>query len=157
MVMIRDREKKQVVVMDRVKCWKGLSFPGGHLEDGESLTECAAREILEETGLEVKNLIPCGIIHWMHTEKHDRYLAFLFKSDDFSGELKSETSEGRVFWMDIDEVKAAPSTNGFDQYLPVFFGDEFRELYIPWDDSDPWGNGKPEARESIKLISEDII
>ena len=33
-------------------CWQ---FPGGHLEDGESVEECAAREALEETGLVITN------------------------------------------------------------------------------------------------------
>lgn len=30
-------------------------FPGGHLEDGESLEECLLREIAEETGIEIKD------------------------------------------------------------------------------------------------------
>ncbi|QDS73415.1 hypothetical protein FKW77_008328 [Venturia effusa] len=31
-----------------------LGLPGGHLEPGESFATCAARELLEETGIEVK-------------------------------------------------------------------------------------------------------
>lgn len=31
-------------------------FPGGHIECNESLTECAKREVKEETGLEITNL-----------------------------------------------------------------------------------------------------
>ena len=32
------------------------ALPGGHLEMGESWEACAAREVLEETGLEVSGL-----------------------------------------------------------------------------------------------------
>jgi 8-oxo-dGTP diphosphatase len=140
MVMVRDRAANRAVVIDRIKSWTGLSFPGGHLEDGESLTACAEREVHEETGLVVRDLKPCGVIHWMQLATLDRYIAFLFRTDVFIGDIRTGTDEGRVFWMDIEELKARPSTNGFDQYLPLFLGDEFRELYIPWDDDNPWGN-----------------
>lgn len=33
-----------------------MQCPGGHLEYGESFAECAKREVLEETGLEVGNV-----------------------------------------------------------------------------------------------------
>ena len=32
-------------------------FPGGHLEEGESLTECLLREIKEETGIEIEDAV----------------------------------------------------------------------------------------------------
>ena len=45
---------------------KTYQFPGGHLENGETLSECLNREILEETGIELnKQLIPfIKIIHY---------------------------------------------------------------------------------------------
>ncbi|MGB0898274.1 MAG: nucleotide triphosphate diphosphatase NUDT15 [Psychrobium sp.] len=34
--------------------------PGGHLEMGESIEACAAREVLEETGLEISSITQLG-------------------------------------------------------------------------------------------------
>jgi 8-oxo-dGTP diphosphatase len=56
MVMIQDTTTGKVLVQERTRSWKGLSFPGGHVDEGESLVDSAIREIKEETGLEIKNL-----------------------------------------------------------------------------------------------------
>ena len=42
----------KVLLVQRAKPPKGIwAFPGGHLEAGETLTEGAARELMEETGM----------------------------------------------------------------------------------------------------------
>ena len=51
MCMVYDKTTNRVLVQDRIKSWKGISFPGGHMEDGESIVESTIREIKEETGL----------------------------------------------------------------------------------------------------------
>ena len=92
MVMIQDNKTGKVLVQDRIKKWKGLSFPGGHIEEGESFVDSAIREIKEETGLDIANLKSCGVIHWCNNTTSDRYIEFLYKTTDFSGELLSETA-----------------------------------------------------------------
>ena len=138
MVMIRDAATNRVLVQDRVKNWKGLSFPGGDIEENESIVDSAVREVKEETGLDVRNLKPCGVIHWLNNRTHDRYLVFLFKTADYSGELIAESEEGRNLWMTIDELRAAPSDNGMPDYLPMFLGGGYCEAFGSWNDDEPW-------------------
>lgn len=40
-------------------CW---SIPGGHLEFGETIEECARREVLEETGLVLGEVKPFSLV-----------------------------------------------------------------------------------------------
>ena len=91
MVMVENRENGKVLVQERVKSWTGISFPGGHVEPGESFIESAIREVKEETGLDITNLEPCGVIHWVHRDRGDRYVVFLYKTSRFSGKLIDET------------------------------------------------------------------
>lgn len=44
-------------------------FPGGHVEKGESIVQSVIREIQEETGLIVSNIVPCGIKDWYDFKK----------------------------------------------------------------------------------------
>ncbi len=137
MVMIQNPETGEVLVQDRMKSWKGWSFPGGHLEDSESVVDCAKREIKEETGLTVENLKSCGIIHWLNNQTFDRYLVFLFKTTDYHGIL-SDCDEGKNFWVSLEELKTRPSTNDTPKYLPMFFENRYSEAFGSYNGTDPW-------------------
>ena len=95
------------------------------------------REVKEETGLDVYNLQSCGVIHWAHNKRFERYIVFLYRTSDFSGELIDETDEGRVFWIDPDEFKNYKLSENFDRYLPMFFNEKFSEAYASWNEDDP--------------------
>ena len=51
-ILIEDN--RMLLIKQYVTPTRGWSMPGGHLEPGETLAECLAREWREETGLEVK-------------------------------------------------------------------------------------------------------
>ena len=147
MVMVQDKSTGKVIVQDRVKSWCGISFPGGHVENGESIYDSAVREIKEETGLNIKNLKYCGIIYWFNNVTEDRYFVHLYKTTDFSGELFTETEEGKVFWISLEELYNMKLSSNFREYLPVFLEDRYSEAYCSWNDDmdvdltkpNPWG------------------
>lgn len=92
-----------ILVINRTKSdWPGLSFPGGHLEENETLEESVVREMKEETGLEIKNPKLCAIKEW-DWGNGVRYLGLLYKTNNFKGELKS-SNEGEVFWINKKDI-----------------------------------------------------
>ena len=137
MVMVEDKTTGKVLVQERIKSWKGISFPGGHVEPGESFVDSATREIKEETGLDIRNLQSCGVIHWAHNRNFNRYIVFLYKTSDFSGELLPETDEGRVFWIEPDKLKDMNLSSNFANYLPMFLNGNCNEAFGSWNEDDP--------------------
>ena len=113
---------------------KGIIFPGGHVEDHEPITDCVIREMKEETGLTIEKPVLCGIKEWIN-EDCSRYIVFLFKTDSYSGELAS-SSEGRVFWLEIDDVLKTNWIWNMDGLMKIFASGEFAELFL--DSADGW-------------------
>lgn len=130
MVMIYDREHDLVLVQNRIKSWKGIAFPGGHLESGESIYESAVREVKEETGIDVSNLTVCGIVHWSNIDDGSQTFIHYYKTESFSGELIGKTEEGENFWVDPSKLSGMKLAPGFSDQLCLFFDDNIHELLV---------------------------
>lgn len=126
MCMVYDGDK--ILVQDRAKLdWPGLSFPGGHAEMGESLTEAAIREIREETGLTISHPVLCGVKDFPYDDG-GRYMVMFFKTNEFSGELTS-SEEGEMRWVSLSEIDDLPLANDFREMLEIFLRDDLSEFY----------------------------
>ena len=79
--------------------WNGL---GGKFEDGESPEECVRREILEESGLSIRDPKLCGLLMFPKFKGNDWYV-FVFTAHDFTGEL-SESPEGKLEWIPDEKL-----------------------------------------------------
>jgi 8-oxo-dGTP diphosphatase len=63
------------------------SFPGGHLEFGESWEQCALRETEEETGIKISNLSFITATNDVFAEERRHYVTIYLKGEYQSGEL----------------------------------------------------------------------
>ena len=131
MCMVYDNQGN-ILVQDRLDPdWPGVTFPGGHVEPGESFTKAVIREVWEETGLTIEHPRLCGLKQFPE-EDGTRYIVMLYKANQFSGELRS-SCEGNVFWIKRGELENYPLPESFDQLIRVFEDDSLGEQYVRWD------------------------
>ena len=65
------------------------SFPGGHLEFGETWTSCAKREVLEETNLSIKNLEFYNVTNDIFEKENKHYITIFIECEYKSGTLQN--------------------------------------------------------------------
>ena len=97
------------------------------MEKEESFVQSAIREIKEETGLDISSPKLCGIKQF-YTDNGERYIVLLFKTNKYSGFLKS-SDEGEVFWINPEKLSEYQLAVSFMEMYKVFTNDDISEQY----------------------------
>lgn len=83
--------------------------PGGHIEFNEGLYEAARREIMEETGLKIKNL-QVKVIGNAYLKDLDQELFFYWIMADYAGgKLQFTDHDGEMVWLTPKEIAELPT------------------------------------------------
>ena len=134
MCMVYDDDK--VLVQDKIDDdFRGITFPGGHVEIGESLTDAVIREVFEETGLVISAPKLCGIKDWVNDDG-SRYMVLFYKTDKFEGGLKSSV-EGEVYWLALQDMMKSNLAEGMDKMLEVFLNENISEYFF-YKENEVW-------------------
>ena len=135
MCMIYDNNGNILVINRKNPDWPGVTFPGGHVEKGESFVESVVREVKEETGLDIDNPQLCGSKQFQDKEDN-RYVVLFYKTNRFSGQLKS-SDEGEVFWIPRSELHNYNLSVDFMDMVKIFESDELSEFYY-YKENNTW-------------------
>lgn len=74
-------------------------FPGGHLEAGENVLECAAREVLEETGLSIGFAEHAGFSNELFLAGQREYITLYITAAHLSGEPEVIEPDKCLSWQ----------------------------------------------------------
>ncbi len=138
--LIEDTSTNKVVLQyrspERYKKWSGYAFPGGHIEEGESLVESVIREVYEETGLTIADPKLVAVKDW-EPDEGGRYIVFCYKATEFTGQLRS-SDEGEVSWVEKDQLEKLDLSYDMLPLLEVMEDPDLSEFYYRKRTDDDW-------------------
>ncbi|MCY9513055.1 8-oxo-dGTP diphosphatase [Paenibacillus apiarius] len=147
MCLVQDGDRVLLINRPNERGFPGYLGPGGKVDFPESLSEGAIREVYEETGLRVKNLIYKGLDEYVVPQKNYRYMVFNYVADSYEGELLANPPEGELLWVSIEEAMELPMQPWFKRRFPLFFEAGTFEISVVWDE-----DANEPIEESIKIL-----
>ena len=122
LMVLRNKKKNDI----HTGKWNGL---GGKFEPGETPEECVMREIQEESGLSMDQLILKGFLTFPDFANNEDWYAFVFLAHGVTGEL-IDSMEGELRWIEDDQLLDLNLWEGDRYFLPLldqpgFFSGKF--------------------------------
>ena len=107
-VIIRKKDRVLLGLRKKNPGKNTWAFPGGHLEGGESLENCARRETREETGLSITNVRFATVTNDIYLPLGKHYITVIMLADYKSGEAQvleiDKCREWKWFsWQDLPQ------------------------------------------------------
>lgn len=134
MCMVQNGDKVLLIKRPDSRGFPGFIAPGGKVDFPESLVDGACREVEEETGLRVSNLVFKGIDEYVNPQKNVRYMVFNYWTNTFKGELLLDPPEGELVWVSINDALDLPMQEWFKERFRLFFEEGTFEIQRVWDD-----------------------
>jgi 8-oxo-dGTP diphosphatase len=113
---------------------------GGKVDPAEDVVACIRREVREEAGLECDRLVLRGTISWPGFGKNgEDWFGFVFRVDQWSGQMRSESPEGTLEWVELDRLLELPLWEGDRYFLPLVFERSEQQFHgvMPYRDGKP--------------------
>ena len=101
LVIVQKGNKILVVERSKTDQWMPLhwSYPGGHIQKGETPYYAAKRELEEETGLKPKTVVYTGIRDAANGKM------YIYLCDEYEGDVKLNFEHSDHKWVTYDEVE----------------------------------------------------
>ena len=108
--LVISEDGKILLKRDPVRGWE---LPGGNLDEGESLSQCAIREVKEETGIDVEIVKFSGITH----EVKNQVLIAFWIARPIGGQLETCSESLEVGFFEVQEGLALVERDDFREEI----------------------------------------
>lgn len=144
------KEGKALMIKRKKEPFTGyIVAPGGKFEDGETPFQCIEREILEETGLAIRDY-RLKIVTSELGPVHYNWILYIFVCNGYEGTV-IESDEGKLVWVPVKELPFMQMSDIDRDMLPYVLDDNRYFMKLRYD------NDKKCTIESIQRFNQDYM